>query len=375
MIVKLTSALLRSSKSTILRLALPFTFGIFSVYTATAQTALSQYTPGVTSDGVVYFLPKTAIKLSVLVEKTTYTPGDFCRYAQRYLRMTDVPQAHSTSYRVVSIRQYAVGVADSTKAYAVKFNNKTVAANMALSTDGCLLAINAAPTEVSMPQPFVPAPKPVALNPRQFMNEEILSAGSTAKMAELTAREIYDLRENRNLIIKGQADFMPSDGTQMQLMLSQLQKQEQALLQLFQGTTERDTIEKVITICPGGPVERQVGFRLSQKLGLVDADDLSGVPYYVKVENISSMPPTNEAEAARAKKKQPESGIYVNVPGKMRVTILRNGSPISATEHPAAQFGQVELLSGDLFNKRYTTRLWLHPVTGSVERLDAEMPK
>ena len=87
------------------------------------------------------------------------------------------------------------------------------------------------------------------------------------------------------------------------------------------------------------------------------------------------MPPTNEAEATRAKKKQPESGIYVNVPGKMRVTILLNGSPISAAEHPAAQFGQVELLSGDLFNKRYTTRLWLHPVTGSVERLDAEMPK
>jgi len=350
-------------------------FGIFSVHTATAQTALTQYTPGVTADGVVYFLPKTAVKLSVLVEKTTYTPGDFCRYAQRYLRMTDVPQAHSTSYRVVSIRQYTVGVADSTKAYSVKFNNKTVAANMALSTDGCLLAINATPTEVSMPQSFVPAPKPAALNPRQFMNEEILAAGSTAKMAELTAREIYDLRENRSLLIKGQAEFMPSDGTQMQLMLGQLQKQEQALLQLFQGTTERDTVEEVITICPGGPVEMQVGFRLSQKLGLVDADDLSGVPYYIKVENITSMPPTNEAEAARVKKKQPESGIYVNVPGKMRVTILHNGSPISATEHPAAQFGQVELLSGDLFNKRFTTHLWLHPVTGSVERLDADMPK
>ena len=362
-------------KKALLRLAAPFVLGLMSLSSASAQTALTQYSPGVTPEGMVYFLPKTAVKLSVLVERTTYKPGDFCRYAQRYLRMTDVPQAHSTTYRVVSIRQYAVGVADSTKAYAVKFNAKTVAANMALSNDGCLLAINGAPTEVTLPQPFTSAPKPAPLNPQQFMNEEILSAGSTAKMAELTAREIYDLRENRNLLIKGQADFMPSDGVQMQLMLGQLQKQEQALLQMFQGTTERDTIEKEITICPNGPVEMQVGFRLSQRLGLVDADDLSGVPYYIKVENISSLPPTNEAEAARVKKKQPESGVYVNVPGKMRVTVLRNGNPISATEHPAAQFGKVELLSGDLFNKRYTTRLWLHPITGSVERLEADMPK
>ena len=352
-------------------------FSIFAFHSSIcfAQTELTNYRPGVTPEGAIYFLPKTAVKLHVLIEKTTYQPGDYCKYAQRYLRLVDVPQQPSTTYRVLNIRQYAVGVPDSTKAYAVKFNAKTVAANVALSDDGRLLSINTAPTDFTLPQPFTPAPKPAPLNPRQYMNEEILVAGSTAKMAELTAREIYDLRENRNLLIKGQADFMPSDGAQMKLMLNQLQTQEQALLQLFQGTTVCDTTEHVLTICPDGPVTHQIGFRLSQKLGLVDADDLSGTPYYIKVEDITSLPATNEAEAARAKKKQPESGIYVNVPGKMRVTILRGDAPISAVEHPAAQFGQVELLSGELFNKHYTTHLWLHPVTGAVDRLEAEQPK
>ena len=59
------------------------------------------------------------------------------------------------------------------------------------------------------------------MNPRRYLTEEILAAGSTAKMAELTAREIYDLRENRSLLIKGQADFMPQDGQQLKLMLQQ----------------------------------------------------------------------------------------------------------------------------------------------------------
>jgi hypothetical protein len=207
------------------------------------------------------------------------------------------------------------------------------------------------------------------------MNEEILSAGSTAKMAELTAREIYDLRENRSLLIKGQADFMPSDGNQMKLMLSQLETQEQALLQLFQGTTVRDTTEEVIVICPDGAVEKQVGFRLSQKRGFVDVDDLSGEPFFIKVENLTALPTANEAELAKAKKKQPENGIYVNVPGKMRVTILKDGEPVSSAEHVAGQFGNVELLSGDLFNKHYTTRLWVNPVSGAVDRLEAEQPK
>ena len=35
----------------------------------------------------------------------------------------------------------------------------------------------------------------------------------------------------------------------------------------------------------------------------------------------------------------------------------------------------MELLSGDLFNKHYGTRIWLNPVTGSIDKLEAEQPK
>ena len=347
---------------------------LFSAST-TAQTATSAYRPGVTSEGAVYYLPRTALRISVLVERTSYTPGDFVGYAQRYLRLQNVKAEASVSHRVVSITQMPIGQADVTKVYAVKFNAKTVASNVVIADDGRLLALNAEPEDEVVPKVFVPAPKPAPLNPRQYMNEEILTAGSTAKMAELTSREIYDLRENRSLLIKGQADFMPKDGQQLKLMLAQLETQETALRSLFEGTTVRDTTEYVITFVPEGPVSRKVLFRLSQQLGMVDADDLSGEPFYITIENISVLPPVDEAAAAKAKKKVYESGIYVNVPGRMRSTIHQGIDQLGQAEYPVAQFGRVELLSADLFDKRYTTQLWISPITGAVERLHADMVK
>jgi hypothetical protein len=348
----------------------------FCMATMVAQTQISEYQPGVTPEGAIYFLPKTALRFDLLVEKTVYKPGDFSAYAQRYMRLNDVKQEASTSYRIINIKLMPVGVADSTKGYALKFDPKTVAANVALAEDGRLLAINAEPKAQQALKHFEPSPKKRLMEPRQLMSQEILSAGSTAKMAELTAREIYDLRENRNLLIKGQADFMPKDGAQLRLMLDQLDEQDVALTSLFRGIYDCDTTEHTLIVCPEGPIQRQLLFRLSQVNGLVDADDLSGAPFYITVEDLNTVPPVDEETAAKAKKKKTyEAGVYVNVPGRMRISLFQGINNIMTTEQPAAQFGNVELLSGELFNKRYTTHLWLNPITGAIDRFESEQPK
>ena len=150
--------------------------------TCHAQTQTGIYMPGVSQEGAIYFLPKTAVRVTILTEKTVYTPGDFALYAERYLRLKGVSNEPSTTNRILSISQTAIGVRDTAKAYNVKFNNKTSAINVALADDGVILALNAKPTPQDIPAPFKPAPKPAVVNPRQFLNEEILAAGSTAKM-------------------------------------------------------------------------------------------------------------------------------------------------------------------------------------------------
>ena len=349
-----------------------FTFHC-SLLTTLAQTAISTYLPGVTPEGAIYLLPKTGIRIAVQVEKTTYAPGELCKYAERYLRIKDVSPTPSVNYRITDIRQEAYAVADTSKHYAIKFDAKTAATNVRLSDDGILLAINADPTTIPATKPFVAAPRPASVNPRQYMNEETLAAGSTAKMAELIAQDIYEIRESRNLLVRGQADNMPKDGEQLRLMLNQLDKQDKAMTSLFIGITEKDTTEHTITVIPDKMSDQQVLFRFSQKLGLLESDDFAGVPYYYKVEDLKTVPPVEVIDPKKKNKQAP--GVYVNVPGKLRSTISDAKGVISTAEFPAGQFGNVELLSGALFNKRYTTRLWLNPLSGAVEKIDVEQPK
>jgi hypothetical protein len=359
-------------------------FFIFHLSFSVAQTVSSVYQPGVTTEGAVYFLPKTAVTVTVQVEKTTYTPGDFCQYAERFLRIKDVSPTPSVSYRITAIRQNAVAVPDTAKRYAVKFDAKTSATNVRLSDDGILLGIN---TEVrsdkselrnyTQSQNYsltsLSSPLTSKINPRQYMNEETLAAGSTAKMAELTAQDIYEIRESRNLLVRGQADNMPKDGEQLRLMLNQLDLQDGALTSLFIGTYDKDTIQKVFTIVPSESNRREVVFRFSEKLGLVDEDDLAGVPYYILIEDLKTVPKPEPVDTK--KKLKPVDGIFVNIPGRLRSTVSNTQGIIAADEFPAGQFGNVELLSGALFNKRYTTRLRLNPLSGAIDRLDAELPK
>lgn len=339
-----------------------------------AQTAVSSYIPGVTAEGAIYFLPKTGIRITVCVEKTTYTPGDLCKYAERYLRIKNVSQNAAIDHRIISIKQEAFAVADTSKRYAVKFDAKTTASNVRLSGDGVLMAINTDYNpSVLKPLPTFQAPKPV-YNPRKYLSEEILAAGSTSKMAELIALDIYEIRESRNLLTRGQADFMPQDGEQLRLMLNKLEEQDLALTSLYTGTTICDTTAFSFTIIPDEDIKQQTLFRFSQKLGIVAKDDLSGSPYYINIEDLKSVPLAADPIDPKKKHKQ-VNGIYINVPGKLRSTISNLQGRLVSNEFPAGQFGNVELLSGALFNKRYTTRLLLHPVSGAVESLDAEQPK
>ena len=361
-------------------------FHLFTFSPLTAQTVSSVYQPGVTTEGAVYFLPKTAVTVTVQVEKTTYTPGDFCQYAERFLRIKDVSPTPSVSYRITTIRQDAVAVPDTAKRYAVKFDARTSATNVRLSDDGILQAINTierkeesgkwkenSSSAGSNPIPHSSFHIPQHPNPRQYMNEETLAAGSTAKMAELTAQDIYEIRESRNLLVRGQADNMPKDGEQLRLMLNQLDMQDRALTSLFIGTYDKDTIQKVFTIVPSESNRREVAFRFSEKLGLVDADDLAGVPYYILIEDLKTVPKPEPVDPK--KKLKPVDGIFVNIPGRLRSTVSNAQGIIITNEFPAGQFGNVELLSGALFNKRYTTRLRLNPLSGAVNHLDAELPK
>jgi hypothetical protein len=72
--------------------------------------------------------------------------------------------------------------------------------------------------------------------------------------------------------------------------------------------------------------------------------------------------------------KKKEGGFYVNVPGRIKLTLHRDNHFLGSFDLYAAQFGFVELRSGSLF-KRYVTHMTLNPTTGSVDKIHADMGK
>lgn len=322
-------------------------------------------------EGTPYYLPRTKMCLTVKVEKTSYTPGDFAAYAEKYMKLKDVKAQSQVSCRIIGLEMHTIGDRDTSKLYVAPTDMKSNIQKLSIGENGCLEAVNAEPKAVTKPAPFKAAPKPQSLNPRDYMNEDILSAGSSAKMAELCALEIYDIRDSRSTLNKGQADFMPKDGEQLRIMLANLDTQERALMQLFSGVTVKDTTETVITLNPTKPVDRQLMFRFSKWAGIVEDDDLSGSPYYISIDDLK-MQPSIQEHYINAKGVKDNGGIYVNLPGKIKASVFSGSKLVAAYELYAAQFGETVRLNDAMFSKKFETSIVLNPVTGSAEVLKSE---
>lgn len=339
---------------------------------ASAQTELSDYRPGLTEEGAIYCLPKTGMRFVARMEKTTYTPGEFASLASKYMHIDNVSKEKSVTYKLISFSMTPVGIPDSSKCYAVKFNAKATSSNMEIGDDGILLAINAKAQPVALPKTFEPAPRPNKKSAQSFLSADILAAGSKLKMAELVAQEIFDIRDSKNQLNRGEADYMPKDGEQLKLMLANLDEQEATLTEMFSGIAEKDTLESVFVYCPTPEISRQLLFRFSKYKGMVDNNDLSGAPYYINIKDLKTLPAD---EPIASKKKKEESGIYVNVPSKIKAEVTSEGNTIGTYELPAAQFGKTELLSGELFSKKYTSSIVLDPTTGAIRSIKSDLQK
>ena len=94
---------------------------------AQAQTEVAPFQAGATVDGINYYLPQTALRVTVVAEKKVVRPGRYNKYAFRYLRLQDVPTESSTTWSIKQVTVEPYGVPDTEKAYNVTLKQKTSA--------------------------------------------------------------------------------------------------------------------------------------------------------------------------------------------------------------------------------------------------------
>ncbi len=75
-----------------------------------AQTEVTPYTPGITPEGITYYLPRTGLRIRITATCVKYTPGDFRQYSERYLRLGNIPKDAATTWKIDDVKIFTEGV-------------------------------------------------------------------------------------------------------------------------------------------------------------------------------------------------------------------------------------------------------------------------
>ena len=326
------------------------------------STAFSQVKEG--ESALVYYMPLRQLVFEIDYEQVTLSRGIFYQYSERYLGSKDAVLQDEVFYRINSVNLRTRTLADTSRVYTMPLNQKTLAnCAVVLNEKGIIECVNLektpAPKSKSVTQPKrTPSKEQPSVMP--LLEEQMLS-GSISKMAETTAKQIYTIRENRLNLLAGDVEHAPADGTAMQLVLQEMNKQEAALTALFMGSRETKHLTKTIALIPYAGITDSVLFRFSKHEGVVDSDDLSGEPYTLNLTaHLKQYSSSQEAD------KQPAASyIYQNIPGSADITLTCGNSTLVEKTLPVPQFGIATPLAADLFAKR-ATQLRFDTMTGAI---------
>ncbi len=355
---------------------------LFAAANGFAQTEVTDYKTENKKpvEGVVYALPRNQIIVTVKAAKHTYTPGEFCQYAGSYLRLKNVSPDPKVTWKISEITAEEKAIPDSSKVYFIKMKKGTVAPLIQLSEKGLIEAINCNAEKIDdIPVKSELVAEPVKmLNPHDLLTQDVVQAGSSAKMAELVSQEIFKMRDTKNSLLSGDLDNMPKDGASMQIMLNQLNDQDKALSSLFSGTTSDEAMTYTFVIDPqNGDYTSHALFRFSEKRGVVDADDLGGDPIEYKIENEQSIvQKTIDPKVVKKDKKGKYDGVVYNVPSKAKFTVYNEDKVYFSSSYMIAQYGNIETLLNDLFsNKKEKIKVQFDSLTGGLLKVDKESVK
>ncbi|MCC8146348.1 MAG: DUF4831 family protein [Bacteroidales bacterium] len=347
---------------------------LFFIPLSFAQTKVIKVNAAKSNDyGIQYSLPKTNLNINIEYSEIIQKAGPYARYASRYLGIEekDVIMEDRTFYTLEDVSVSESGVPNTDHTYLVSFKSKTTAPFVCLTEDGLICTIN---SEYSPDSEKTNSANKRSLdtdlpeiNPQSIFTEEYLRAGSVSKMAEVAAKNIYKIRESRQDLLTGEIDNVPKDGEAMKIILANLDEQEKLWTELFTGSKETIKHTEQITIEPSTEINKEILFRFSQYLGVVDPEDLSGSPVYMNLIDLHTVE-IPEVDPKR-KSKEPESIVY-NVPGKAEIEIYNGTKKIYSSEVNVTQFGTTQILGTSIFeDKKAPVKILFYPETGGIKQI------
>lgn len=310
-------------------------------------------TPAFT-EGVVYSLPRTGIRIKVKAVKETFIPGPYAAFAEQLLGIKNVKNRPSVNWVIEDVNIDIFSEPDPEQVYKAL---GAEAALVSLSTDGCIAGINSSPGNMKKVEVVTHnvrkknKPGDVSLF-QYFTDSPIYMAGDSAnnyrpvklpdeQKISKAAQRILESRRLQYEIAAGLADEFHPDGEAYKVSLEELKKIENNYICLFVGKTTYNMETFGLDYVPKGGGKSEAIFRVSEENGIVPATDLSGKPVMIDFEIDNELVQKYNGLAKSDNPAAGESGVFYRIPGRATIRLIYDMNVIATARVTVAQFGTV----------------------------------
>jgi len=343
-----------------------------------------------------YALPENYFIVTVVVEKTSIYKGPLREYAGKITGLSQVVKEDAVFYAISSVNLEMRAKFDFTHTYYVEVSHKNAVPYHILYKDLLLSAYDTLDIPSWQKKPFVNQANTFLYEQNRFsayssdaiiekydtvyvqeMVDSVmvqvpkitkrLIAKPTQQQADEAIKMIESIREARWLLISGDREV---DYTELELMLSELQKKENEYLALFTGITEKEELTYTFSVFL--PSQKEVATRLplfqfSKEHGIgMEKDNINytltihpiGIGEAVEIADKKF----TSSKAYKNDKKAGKNSLYYRKPQTFWVSLCEGYASVQDFGiYPISQYGETVPLPTN------TTFFEIDPLTGALK--------
>lgn len=314
---------------------------------------------------VTYSLPSTVISLDVEAVQEKFHAGPYAKYAEKYLGIK-ARQKDETTVQLTQIKMTPFVEADHSRRYSVNVKKGDIDATFLKMSSCGLIAFADAnfgdesiwrfPTAskgdfsdkgvssnlTSESATLYRNAKTESAYNKVAVQQNMVVEKSAEQKASETAQMILRLREQRLQIVTGDTDATYS-GEAMGAAIEEITRLEQEYMTLFVGYSDIQVQKMRFDVVPKADNESQmyVAFRLSDAVGLVPADNLSGKPVVMEIVRQDVADPSVSAEVLKSAR---EASAVYRVPAICTVKLMDGTNLLIQSRMPVYQLGRESVL-------------------------------
>ncbi len=324
-----------------------FVFGLI-VFLLGSCLSLNQFVvtplgeePAEYSQRFVYSLPQTVVEVKMDFVKTSYLPGPYRRFTEKYLGMTNYISEEQTRWQISGIELSEFQEPDPLHYYSVNLIRGSFQSDayFSLSSNGLIIdPMGAISSNVELPANISSVPRGIVeiamkknmaektdtlfktvITDSSFVKIPILRKQKDAKTLEQKAEEaanlIIKIRKRRLKLVTGEYNVFP-EGIALEVALAELDRTEKEYTALFTGKIFTETFSRSFIVAPAGSTEKLPLLRFSEDSGMLSIDDAKGQTVSIEIDPLEGFP------ISISGKGQPQDNtLYYRIPSTCSVKL------------------------------------------------------